>query len=118
MRNGESEMFKWRYPATVRKRAHFTNKIESRPSAHVQLEAPACAFCPMKGVTRCEIPSCSKPLCERHRIRKAGGNLCPDHKQAVLYQPDAVPAERFGDRGDAVPHVAKIRSRCGMCSSK
>ncbi len=62
----------------------------------------------MRSVTRCELPSCQLPLCARHAIRKAGGNLCPRHKNALLVQYDGLPTERFGDRGDAVPHAAKI----------
>jgi hypothetical protein len=47
------------------------------------------------------------PVCAKHRIRKAGGSLCPDHKFALIVQESAKPNLKFGDRGTAVPHVAR-----------
>src|SRR6266550_7081397 len=92
----------------AKKRNLFTNQIASRPKKLPKLEIPQCSACSMRSVTRCELPSCQLPLCARHAIRKAGGNLCPRHKNALLVQYDGLPTERFGDRGDAVPHAAKI----------
>lgn len=98
--------FHYRRHAPPKKRANFTNKVESRPSRQVRIPSATCEWCSMKSTARCEIPSCNKPLCDRHQIRKAGGRLCPDHKGAILNQFDAAPDPRFGNcGGDAVPYT-------------
>ena len=43
-------------------------------------------------------------MCAKHRVRKAGGNLCDRHQHATLVQESAVPSRRFRDAGVAVPH--------------
>jgi len=90
----------------IRKSKMFTKQLGHVPHMKVKIEVPKCSFCAARSSTRCEIPSCNLPLCARHRIRKAGGNLCHIHKNAVLVQHEGVATERFGDRGVAVPHVA------------
>jgi hypothetical protein len=62
-----------------------------------------CMFCSMRPIARCELAICGIPICAKHRIRKAGGNLCPNHKHAALVQWEGTPTERFGDRGEALP---------------
>lgn len=62
---------------------------------------------------RCEFPSCFRPMCRRHAIRKFGGTLCRDHEGAMLLQCEGEPAPgaiaidaeigRFKAKGDAVP---------------
>lgn len=64
-----------------------------------------CIYCSMPGPYGCEISGCAATMCFRHRTRKAGGNLCRAHQNAVLSQDDALPTEKnFPDAGDAVPH--------------
>lgn len=93
--------FHFRRHAPPAKQKLFTNTIATRPSKQVQIPRPSCTYCSMKSTSFCEIPSCKAPLCARHVIRKAGGGLCPKHKNAVLVQYDGLPCERFGDRGEA-----------------
>jgi hypothetical protein len=76
----------------------------------MRLKVPACTFCSMRSITRCEVTTCDLPLCAKHRIRKAGGNLCRKHEGAILIQYDGLPTTRFGDRGDAVPHIENSAS--------
>jgi len=89
----------------------FRNRPTLGPVPRVSLKMGTCAFCSMPTAILCEIPSCNLPLCEKHRIRKAGGNLCPTHKGAVLVQYDGLPTERFGDRGEAYPIELGNRSK-------
>lgn len=63
-----------------------------------------CYRCSMPGIFHCEFPRCRRPLCAKHRVRKAGGDLCPPHQHATLLQEEAVPQTRFRDGGIAVPH--------------
>lgn len=98
--------FRIRHHAPPAKSRNFTNTAASRPSKQVRIERPTCAYCSMKCTCFCEIPSCGAPLCSKHAIRKAGGNLCRKHENAVLVQYDGLPCERFGDHGEA--HAAKV----------
>jgi len=100
--------FHWRRHSAENKAANFRPKATLGPRAHVSIAPAICAFCPMRSVTRCDIPSCNLPLCEKHRTKKSGGSLCDKHKVAVLVQYDGMPTERFGDKGEAYPQ--KIRS--------
>jgi hypothetical protein len=102
--------FHWRRRESPKKSANFTRRPPILPKQLVKIEkfVPICSFCPMRSLHRCEIPTCNAPLCGRHVIRKSGGNLCPRHKMALLVQHDGLPTTRFGDRGDAVPHVEEI----------
>lgn len=93
--------------AEPKKRAQFTNKVESRPTAQPTIAVPQCAYCSMKSITTCELPTCRKGLCPKHVFRKAGGSLCPDHKAALLVQYDGFPTEHFGDRGEAYAQGAR-----------
>lgn len=77
---------------------------ESKPRRFFKPRTPKCYACSMPGPYHCEAPHCGLPLCLKHRIRKAGGNLCDKHKDAQLVQEDAVPQTRFKDVGEAIPH--------------
>jgi hypothetical protein len=88
----------------IRKSKMFTQRQGHFPGQVVKLEVPPCAYCSSRSTTRCEIPLCNLPMCAKHRVRKAGGNLCRQHQNAILVQPEGVATERFGDRGEAMPH--------------
>lgn len=92
------------------KRKFFTRPMVSEPNKQAQLQAPICAFCSMKSRSRCEVPDCSLPVCDKHRTRKAGGSLCPKHQKALLVQFDGLPTDRFGDRGEAYAQKIKLRN--------
>lgn len=63
-----------------------------------------CYKCSMPGPYRCKVAGCGLSMCDKHRVRKAGGDLCAKHINARLVQDDAVPATRFRDAGEAKPH--------------
>ena len=71
------------------------------PKRKPQPERGRCAFCPMKSIAFCEVTNCGLLLCDKHRIKKAGGTLCPNHENAALVQYDGIPFDAFGDRGEA-----------------
>lgn len=78
---------------------------ETKPGRLFKPRTEQCYRCSMPGLYHCELPSCRLPLCIKHRIRKAGGDLCEKHRDAVLVQQDAEPQTRFKDAGEAVPHA-------------
>lgn len=78
----------------------------TRPKRFFKPKVPQCYKCAMPGVYHCEHPRCGLPLCIKHRIRKAGGNLCYDHRRAQLVQHDAVAQTRFKNYGEAKAHEA------------
>jgi hypothetical protein len=77
---------------------------ETKPRRFFKPRTLKCTFCSMPGPYHCEYPRCGLPLCLKHRVRKAGGNLCEKHKDATLVQEEALPQARFGDTGEAIPH--------------
>jgi hypothetical protein len=77
---------------------------ETKPRRFFKPRTEPCYRCPMAGVYHCQLPSCRLPMCLKHRIRKAGGDLCEKHKDAQLVQEDAQAQTKFKDPGEAVPH--------------
>jgi len=73
----------------------------TQPKRELAPERTHCAWCSMPATNSCELPSCRVALCGKHLVRKAGGVLCPNHKNAILVQYDGLPSDRFGDRGEA-----------------
>lgn len=74
----------------------------TEPTRILTRQVPQCAYCSCRSVTRCEYPGCDVAMCARCRIRKGGGSLCRDHRDARLVQVRGVPAP------GAVPILAKI----------
>ena len=78
---------------------------ESKPRRFFKPRQAPCYACSMPGLYHCEISSCRLPLCVKHRVRKAGGDLCAKHKNSQLVQEAAEPTtKKFADAGEAMPH--------------
>ncbi len=86
----------------------------TRPTRQVHVTPPQCAWCSSRSITRCEFPGCNVALCRRHLVRKGGGNLCRNHRDARLVQVLGVPSagaipiaaemsKRFRPKGPALP---------------
>jgi hypothetical protein len=95
-------------PKKPKPRALFDRVQQTKPGRIFKPRQAPCYKCSMPGLYHCEAPRCGTPLCLRHRIRKAGGNLCEKHRDAKLVQQDAEPQIRFKDAGEAVPHDEEI----------
>jgi hypothetical protein len=87
----------------------FDRTHQTKPRRFFKPREAQCYKCAMPGLYHCEIAGCGMPMCIKHRIRKAGGNLCAKHKDSELIQQDAVPQSRFKDSGEAVPHDTLAR---------
>lgn len=84
------------------------------PLRYLTYKPVKCIYCAMPEIARCEFPRCGAPMCDRHRIKKFGGNLCRDHQNAMLLQAegeaanvepvDGEASKRFTARGDAIAH--------------
>lgn len=84
------------------------------PVRYLKHKPVKCIYCTMPALMHCEFPRCGAPLCDRHRIKKFGGNLCREHQNAMLLQAegeaanvepvDGEASKRFTARGDAIAH--------------
>jgi len=69
-------------------------------------EPGTCYRCSMPGPHPCDY--CRKPMCGRHRNRKAGGNLCDDHKHFRLVQEIGRGSTRFKNAGGIARHHVRL----------
>jgi hypothetical protein len=83
----------------------FGRTQQTKPRRVFKPQQASCYKCAMPALYYCEIAGCRMPMCKKHRVRKAGGNLCTKHKDSQLIQQDAEPQTRFKDSGEAVPHI-------------
>ena len=79
---------------------------ETKPGRFFKPRTEQCYACSMPGLSNCGV--CRLPLCLKHRIRKAGGNLCKKHAGAQLVQHESIPQTRFKDAGEAVAHETEM----------
>jgi len=86
----------------------------TQPKRQVYVKPPQCAWCSSRATTRCEFPECNAPLCRKHLVRKGGGHLCRNHRNARLVQHLGAPSagaapiaaemsKRFKPKGPAMP---------------